>query len=88
MVELLSRPTNFAIVQLPERNYPGVVVQGDTLNGLVNQLIQMGTLLATNQLEELSQEIESTREQLLEALTHYESVCNARGIILPYQKRE
>ena len=86
VVELLSRPINFAIVQLPERNYPGVVVQGDTLNGLITQLGQMSMLLANNQLEQLSEEIEDMREQLLEALMHYESVCAARAIALPYQK--
>jgi hypothetical protein len=32
-VELLSRPVNFAVVQLAERKFPGVVVQGDTLYG-------------------------------------------------------
>jgi hypothetical protein len=86
VVELLSRPINFAIVQLPERSFPGVVVQGDTLNGLVNQLTKMGMLLTSKQLGELSDEIEDMREQLGEALAHYESVCAARGIELPYPK--
>jgi hypothetical protein len=86
VVELLSRPVNFAIVQLPERGYPGVVVQGDTLNGLATQLAKMSALLTADRLEELSEEIEDMREQLGEALAHYESVCVARGIQLPYPK--
>jgi len=85
-VELLSRQTNFAIVQLPERNYPGVVVQGDTLNALVRSMERMAKLLEANQVVDLAAEIEDVREQLSEALTHYEAVCAARRISLPYSK--
>jgi hypothetical protein len=83
-VELLSRPVNYAVVQLPERNFPGVVVQGDTLNALVRRLERMSQLLAASELDELAAEIEDMREQLSGAVTHYESVCAARGIALPY----
>jgi len=85
-VKLLSRPINFAVVQLPERSYPGVVVQGDTLHGVVRQLARMRELLAANELDELSEEIKDMREQLLEALAHYESICAERGIGLPYNR--
>lgn len=85
-VELLSRPVNYAVVQLPERNFPGVVVQGDTLNALVQQLERMAGLLAASQVDELAAEIADMREQLLGAVTHYESVCVARGIALPYRR--
>jgi len=83
-VELLSRPVNFAVVQLPERHFPGVVVQGDTLNALLQQLIRMSELLAASEVEELAAEIETMREQLADAAKHYESVCESRGIVLPY----
>lgn len=83
-VELLSRPVNYAVVQLPERKFPGVVVQGDTLNSLVKRLERMSGLLAAEEIEELTAEIESMREELFGAITHYESICAARRIALPY----
>ena len=85
-LELLGRPVNFAVVQLPERNYPGVVVQGDTLNGLVRRLEEMSALVKSNQLEDLAAEIEEMREQLSAARQYYEATCAERGIELPYPK--
>jgi hypothetical protein len=43
--QLLSPATNSAVVHLPGRRFPGVVVQGDTLNGLVRNLKDMSRLL-------------------------------------------
>lgn len=88
-LELLSDPVNFAVVQLPERNYPGVVIQGDTLNGLVRRLEEMGNLVGSNRaedLEDLTAEIQMLREELSAARDYYEATCAERGIRLPYPK--
>jgi hypothetical protein len=88
-LELLSEPVNFAVVQLPERNYPGVVIQGDTLNGLVRRLEEMSNLVKSNRpedLEDLTAEIQMLREQLSTARDYYEATCTERGIRLPYPK--
>ena len=83
-VDLLSQPINYAVVQLPERRFPGVVVQGDTLNEIVKDLGAMRRLLDSGDLEELAVEIESMRAQFLSALANYEQICSVRGIELPY----
>ena len=83
-VTLLSRPANFAVVQLTERKFPGVVVQGDTLNALVNRLHQLALLLDSGELEDLRDGIADMKEVLAEARTHYEAVCSEYGIALPY----
>jgi hypothetical protein len=83
-IELLSPPTNYAVVQLPERNFPGVVVQGDTLNALMRQTKRMSKLLSAGQVDELAAELLDMSEQLSEAVTQYESICGARGLPLPY----
>lgn len=82
--ELLSPPGNYAVVQLPRRNYPGVVVQGDSLHMLKQQAQRMGRLLAAMELEEFADEIEYLTEQLSEVQRHYERVCAERNIALPY----
>jgi Family of unknown function (DUF6959) len=84
VAELLSPPINIAVVQLPERKFPGVVVQGDTLNRFVMQLTRMRELLAANQLTELAEEIEDLEDQLADMRTRYQSVCGSHGIELPY----
>ena len=85
-LELLGRPVNFAVVQLPERKYPGVVIQGDTLNGLVRRLEEMKDLVKSDQLEDLTTEIQEVREQLSAARDYYEPTSAERGIELPYLK--
>ena len=82
--QLLSPATNFAVVHLPGRRFPGVVVQGDTLNGLVRNLKDMSRLLDKGDLEELAAGLVLVTEPLLDALHHYERVCTERGIELPY----
>jgi hypothetical protein len=81
---LLSRSINFSVVQLPDRSYPGVVVQGDTLNGLVHQIGRMERLLEKGDLEDLRDELLIIHKQLSEAQGHYENVCQSQGITLPY----
>lgn len=82
--ELLTPPHNYAVVQLPGRKYPGVVVQGDSLHLLKTQAQQMGRLLAAMKLDELADEIECLTEQLCDVQAHYERVCAERTIALPY----
>jgi hypothetical protein len=85
-VILLSRPTNFAVVKLRDRNFPGVIFQGDTLNALVAAVSDMARLLAEGDYDELSGEIAAVAEQLDEALSQYERVCHDQNIDLPYSK--
>lgn len=79
-IKLLSQPVNFAVVQLPERKYPGVVVQGDTLGGFVSRLNAMKELLAARQLDELEGEIEDLTEIFSGALAFYQAVCRENSI--------
>ena len=75
---LLTPPHSFAVVHLPGRRHPGVVVQGDTLNGLIRDLerARSGT--------EPAAEIGFILEQLREVRLNYERVCKERGVDLPY----
>jgi hypothetical protein len=83
-VQLLSRPINFAVVQLPERKFPGVVMQGDTLHSLVKEFEEMARLLDSGDAKELRARIRNVTEDLTEALQFYEKTCSERGIKLPY----
>ncbi|MBP2461465.1 MULTISPECIES: hypothetical protein [unclassified Rhizobium] len=81
---MLTPPFNFAVVQMPDRNYPGVVFQGDTLHSMTTQVAQMQRLLAKQDLAELGDEIEVLLHDLLAIQASYERVCSEQGIDLPY----
>ncbi|MFZ6768546.1 DUF6959 family protein [Undibacterium sp. Di26W] len=85
-VKLLSKPTNFAVVQLLERKYPGVVFQGDSLHSLVKKLQRLQLLLNSNCIEDLNIELGEICEDMAAVLTDYESVCREQKIALPYPK--
>jgi predicted RNase H-like HicB family nuclease len=79
--KLLSEPKNYAIVQLPQRRFPGVVFQGDSLNNLINNIKAA-----------VAEPVESERQSLLkDVIEHletvqkgYEKVLAKNGIRLPY----
>lgn len=85
-VLLLSEPINFAVVQLPDRKFPGVVCQGDTLYSLIKELNSMLLTLKDRDFEELEYQIDSMREKLSIAQAHYENICKLHNIELPYTK--
>lgn len=80
-VKLLSEPKNYAIVQLPQRRFPGVVFQGDSLNILINDIKAA-----------VAETVESDRQLLLkDVIEHletvqkgYEKFLAENGIVLPY----
>lgn len=83
-VELLSSTINFAVVRLPDRTFPGVVIQGDTLHLLRKQAQRLQNLLNEGDFEELREELKDLHSLLFEAQRHFETVCAERGIGLPY----
>lgn len=85
--ELLSPATNYAIVQLPGRAFPGVVFQGDSLFCLIQDLKSCVQDLKSGQLEDLNLGLEYMLEDLNAILTSYEMVCADKGISLPYFKQ-
>jgi predicted RNase H-like HicB family nuclease len=83
---LLTPPYNFALVQLPERQYPGVVFQGDTLHSILADVGEMQKLLVNRELAQLSEELQSLLEKLSAIQNSYEHVCFEQGLGLPYPR--
>lgn len=78
-VRLLTEATNYAVVQLPERKFPGVVVQGDSLNNLVS-LLEKALIDESECLDLIAEALDI----LSGAKSRYEATCSAAGISLPY----
>lgn len=85
-LNVLSEQSNHAVVQLPARQFPGSVVQGNSLAILCSEAKEISQrLLQTGCTDEdllyLAQE---HQEKLLARLLHYQEVLAAHGIPLPY----
>ena len=85
-LNVLSEQSNHAVVQLPQRKFPGSVVPGDSLAILCSEakeisqrLMQIG---CTD--EDLLYLAQEHQEKLLARLLQYQEVLAAHGIPLPY----
>lgn len=78
--KLLSDPTNYAVVQLPGRAYPGIVFQGDSLHALIADLERASA--EGNPAEMLTDVIDHLRE----VQARYEAVLKREGMALPYSR--
>ena len=79
--KLLSTATNYAVVQLPGRAFPGTVIQGDSLNNLIALLKE--ALTSETERGDLIAEV---LEVLSGAQLRYENACTQNGIQLPYSR--
>jgi len=85
-IEVYSHDTNGAIVRMPERHFPGVVMQGDSLSTMFYDLMAAlegaeGKVDRNTFLSILEQ------AQAVEAhLLHYEATLRKHGIQIPYDR--
>ena len=82
-VEIYSDATNMAVMRHPGRRFPGVLVQGDTLSGIVQEL---GEVLSEK--DKLSEDTAIGLEDLYELLSgmlkHYNAVLDEHGMDVPF----
>ncbi|MCY1045334.1 hypothetical protein OV208_28720 [Corallococcus sp. bb12-1] len=87
-VVLLSRQGNTAVVHLPGRQYPGVVIQGDSLSilhALVREARELCPAAPTKDgADDTASLLDDVEERLRDYLTMYEAVLKERHIPLPY----
>lgn len=86
-VELFSPPTNNAVIRMPGRAYPGVLIQGDTLASLVATAKEIESLVPAAAVgSELADRVVDLRERLEGMLSWYEQRLSDAGLTLPYAK--
>jgi len=81
--KLLTEPTNWAVVHLPGRAFPGVVIQGDSLNILISELKGAA---AEPDARERAFLLKDVIERLEDAQLRYEAVLEQEGLTLPYRR--
>jgi hypothetical protein len=83
-VEALTDLHNFAVVRLPDRRSPGVLVQGDSLSILVGALRSGLDMLLSGESEAGIGELSEVLETLEAAQRGYEEALAAHSIPNPY----
>jgi hypothetical protein len=86
--QILEVGSNGAVVQLPERKFPGVVIQGDSLSILVSEVEELRRSLEKNEESEAIASLDLIERHLKERLAFYESVLAKHRIELPYVRGE
>jgi hypothetical protein len=80
-VKLLSPPSNYAVVHLPGRAFPGVVFQGDSLDTLIADIREVASEADP---EERDFALKDIIERLESVQKHYEEVLGKEGLQRPY----
>jgi hypothetical protein len=83
-VEILSDATNAAVLRHPDRKFPGVLVQGDTLYALCVAADASCRTIKPQTCDEAYEEINDLRNRLWSLLNHYKSVLHDHQLPLPF----
>ena len=84
-VEIYADTTNFAVMRHPGRNFPGSLIQGDSLSILCHAADAVRRELERGDLEEAIDELEMLRELLWDRLKHYQAVLEDHQLELPFR---
>jgi hypothetical protein len=83
-IEILDNAINCVVVKLPERKFPGVVIQGDSLWILYSSVRGLQRVCKGKISDEADDELSDLLDLLSMYVHHYESTLEAHGIDLPY----
>ena len=85
-VEIYSDATNHAVLRHPERRFPGLLIQGDTLYSLCAAADRICAKACDALDAETFAELNQLRSGLRERLTHYKDVLRQHDIPLPFSE--
>ncbi len=83
-IEILDSTPSHYVVRTEGRNFPALVIQGDTFHSWISDLKSVFDMAAAQGNEELAEEVSYIIKNLEERLGHYESVLQNHGLGKPY----
>lgn len=85
-LEVYSSESNYAIIKPPGRNYPGCVIQGDSLAILCSNALRVAERIKAIGVSDsqLLDQFEELANSLIDRLRRYQEVLTRHGIDLPY----
>lgn len=85
-VEIYSDQANAAVMRHPDRRFPGVLVQGDSLYSLCTQADDACAVAKGKPGSDAYRELNELRNALWGYLNHYKSVLGEHQIPLPFSE--
>ncbi len=83
-VDLLTDESNYAVLKLPNRKFPGVLFQGDSLKCLIRDIEEAVQLARAHKDGEIQEHLGFVQKDLRDLLIEYERALKEHGISLPY----
>ena len=83
-LEVYSQSLNRGVIKMPSQNFPGLLLQGETLSTLLRlakSVHEKSQATSNTELIDASLELQDNLQQLL---SHYESTLSKHNIPLPY----
>lgn len=77
-IEVFANETNFAVLRIPDRQFPGVLIQGDSLAAIIGELKGAVEFFDSDREESLGC-LKLGLDQLTWRLDAYNRVCNENG---------
>ena len=85
-VEIYSDASNYAVMRHPGRNFPGALIQGDSLHALCVAADEACAAAKKAGCDDAFEEISHVRDALWERLNRYSQVLTEHGIQLPFSR--
>jgi hypothetical protein len=87
-VDLLNAESNAAVIRIPGRQYPGILIQGDSLAILSEMATRAVAALSNGENAEVREELEELASLLRGYQVSYERALAQEGIQLPYRQQD
>jgi hypothetical protein len=85
-VEIYSDATNQAVLRHPGRQFPGSLIQGDTLYSLCRRADEICAKAKSRLDAEAYEDLNDLRNDLWGRLQHYKCVLNEHNLSLPFSE--
>jgi len=84
LIEIYSDTTNNAIMRHPDRKFPGLLIQGDTLHAICRSLDETCSQTRGKIDDEVYSSLNELRNGFWDRLKHYRNTLELHGIELPF----
>jgi len=85
-VEIYADTSNYAVMRHPGRNFPGSLIQGDSLYILCQRADGICNAIKNKEYDQAYEELNELRNMLWDRLSHYKNVLNEHEIDLPFSE--
>ena len=83
-LEVYSQSINRGVIRMPSQNFPGLLLQGETLSALLNLARSVHERSQRTTDMELIETSQQLRDDLQKLVSHFEATLTRHNIPLPY----